>query len=61
MKQTCYVCNHVIDGTPVYIGQDKYRHMRCEAGGKRWMRVQEAKPKRQRSALFEVFKDALKN
>ncbi len=40
--QVCYVCSHKITGEPVYIGQDKYRHRRCEPGSVRWMNSQRA-------------------
>jgi hypothetical protein len=33
----CYVCNRTITGDPVYIGQELYRHKRCEPGSARWM------------------------
>lgn len=41
--QTCYVCEHKITGQPQYIGQDMYRHKRCEPGSARWFNSARAK------------------
>jgi len=41
--ETCYVCGNKITGNPVYIGQDKHRHIRCEPGSARWLESAQAK------------------
>lgn len=56
MRQICYVCDKPIDGEPVPVGNETYRHQRCEPGSKRWLAAQEAKPKKERSALYKYFK-----
>ena len=48
-KRTCYVCNKVIQGNPVYICGDKWRHERCSPGSKRWMRSDVGKSSDSRS------------
>jgi hypothetical protein len=40
---------------PVYVGKDMYRHESCAPGSSRWMRVQEAKPKKHRSEIYRYF------
>lgn len=55
----CYVCGNEIKGTslPVYIGQGKYRHVRCYPGKAKWMQSEVG----QKSKLKEVFtKEAVK-
>ncbi len=46
---------------PVYVGQDKYRHQKCEAGSAAWMKMQKHLPKRKRSEFYEVFKEVYDN
>ncbi len=58
MKQVCYVCKQTIIGVPVYIGKDLYRHQRCSPGDARWMKVQEEKPRKERSEMYPYFKTA---
>lgn len=38
----CYVCGRKVTGTPIYIGQDKWRHHRCEPGSARWLASKQA-------------------
>ena len=41
---TCYVCGKLIRDNPgVYIGGDKFRHIRCVPGGAKWMGSEQAK------------------
>ena len=49
--EVCYVCNRKIHGTPKYIGQDKYRHIRCDPGSQRWLDSEVGK----KSELREFF------
>ena len=41
--------------SPVYVGNDTFRHKSCEPGGARWMAIQAAKPRRKRSELYPYF------
>lgn len=34
---TCYVCNKVIKGEPVYVGKGINRHKRCRPGTAKWL------------------------
>jgi hypothetical protein len=52
--ETCFVCGNKITGHPVDIGQDKYRHHRCEPGGARWMQSERAKV----SDVTQYFREA---
>lgn len=56
MRPICYVCAHEITGDPVYIGQEKYRHIRCAPGSTRWLEIQASKKPSQRSEMYEFFK-----
>ncbi len=53
--EKCYVCGREIQEKPQYIGQENYRHRRCFPGSARWMAVQKAKPRKERSALYPFF------
>ena len=62
-NHACYVCEHevvpvveIVHGlkhtvSPVYVGQDRWRHARCEPGGARWMKSKIGK----RSELRKYF------
>jgi hypothetical protein len=55
------VCTGPIRGIPVDVGHGlkqvsvAFRHRRCEPGGARWMEIQAAKPKKERSELYEYY------
>lgn len=63
-KTTCYVCGNVITGEPVNVGQGAkqmtglFRHRRCAPGGSKWMHIQAAKPRKERSELFDYYLEA---
>lgn len=40
---------------PVYVGKETYRHESCAPGTARWMKAQEAKPKKHRSEIYYYF------
>ena len=49
--ETCIICGVKISGQAVYLTQEKYRHVRCQPGGARWMESERAKV----SELTEFF------
>lgn len=53
-KPICYVCKRMIQKKPIYIGNEIYRHKRCEAGSQKWMKIQRRKTKN-RSELYDYF------
>lgn len=56
-KPICFVCKHPIQKHPVYLAASKkhpeglYRHIRCEAGSKRWYESEHGKA----SEVFDYF------
>ncbi len=41
--------------SPISIGNDIYRHRRCEPGGSKWMQIQASLPRRKRSEFYDYF------
>jgi hypothetical protein len=51
--ETCIICGGKITGQPVYLTQEKYRHVRCQPGSARWMNSERAKV----SEMTQFFED----
>jgi hypothetical protein len=54
--EVCFVCGNTIKDKSVFVGQEKYRHIRCQPGGARWMKSTRAK-----ESLITEFFDGVKH